>query len=44
MIIYNIAGIYYATMKNQNGSGGYIARGRSHFEALTECLRLAGLI
>lgn len=43
MTITNLCGVYYAMMRNQKDGGGFIGRGRTHAEALTNCLKAAGI-
>jgi hypothetical protein len=45
MRIYNIAGSFVATQKaSKPQTGGVLAHGKSHFEALVNCLKQAGLV
>ena len=40
MIIYYCLGVYIALLHGKNG-GGYVGRGRTHNEALSNCLAIA---
>lgn len=44
MITYNVAGIYYAMLRNKAQGGGWMANGRTRAEAIANVLKRAGLL
>lgn len=38
MVVYRIAGRYIAAQKNPRGSGGFVANGHTHAEAIVNLL------